>query len=406
MVDHGTNRRSHAAVCPEPFAVECSATETSRPCALAANSTSSAAETLQAALDGITSVGRLMLDLRELSFIDSTGLHLLVALDARSRQDGFQLTLLAPRAPADRAIRVCGLDRVLPFVAGNIAAGGPRVSRGRGALTMPGHGEREAGDLRAYAEHRDPQVRERLIHRYLPLANSIARRFDRGSRVPREDLEQIAAIGLLKALDRYDPSNGAAFSTFAVPTIRGEIQRHLRDFAWMVRPPRALQERSIRVEREREQLTNDLGRNPTACELAARVGCTLEELVDASEAALARASDSFDRPVSKREGDAATLGEQLGGEDSRFEAAENAATIDRLLHTLPERDELVLRLRFHDDLTQTEIARRSSAARRCTCLASCAPPSPQLSGIAATTSGGPGEPNTTPGGYQRALALD
>jgi RNA polymerase sigma-B factor len=217
---------------------------------------------------------------------------------------------------------------------------------------------REAADLRAYADHREPRARDRLIRDYLPLANAIARRFDRGQRVPLEDLQQVAAIGLLKALDRYDPAHGAAFSTFAVPTMRGEIMRYLRDFTWTVRPPRELQQRAIGIEREREQLTNGLGRNPTARELAAQVGCTLEELLDASEAAHARSSDSFDRPVTTQEGDAATLGERLGQEDPGFEAAESSATLDRLLNTLSEREQLVLRLRFREDLTQTEIARR------------------------------------------------
>ena len=217
---------------------------------------------------------------------------------------------------------------------------------------------REAADLRAYADHREPRARDRLIRDYLPLANAIARRFDRGQRVPLEDLEQVAAIGLLKALDRYDPANGAAFSTFAVPTMQGEVRRYFRDFTWTVRPPRELQQRAIGIEREREQLTNGLGRNPTARELAAQVGCTLEELLDASEAAHARSSDSFDRPVTTQEGDAATLGERLGQEDPGFEAAESSATLDRLLNTLSEREQLVLRLRFREDLTQTEIARR------------------------------------------------
>ncbi len=218
--------------------------------------------------------------------------------------------------------------------------------------------ERDAADLRAYADHRDPRARERLIRNHLPLAKSIARRFDHGQRVPLDDLQQIAAIGLLKALDRYDPAHGTAFSTFAVPTMRGEILRYLRDFSWTVRPPRELQERAIRIEREREQLTNDLGRNPTARELAAQVGCTHEELIDASEAAHARSSDSFDRPTTTETGDAATLGERLGDEDAGFEAAEASATLDRLLSALPERDQLVLRLRFREDLTQIEIARR------------------------------------------------
>ena len=175
------------------------------------------------------------------------------------------------------------------------------------------HAERrhEPADFRAYAEHRDPHARERLLRAHLPLANAIARRFDRGDRVPLEDLQQIAALGLIKALDRFDPDNGAAFSSFAVPTIQGEIRRYFRDFTWTVRPPRDLQERAIRIEREREQLTSDLGRSPTAAELAHRLGCTIEDILDATEAAQARSSDSFDRPVAADGEDAATLASGL-----------------------------------------------------------------------------------------------
>ena len=217
----------------------------------------------------------------------------------------------------------------------------------------------EAADFRAVAaDHGDKRARERLIRAYLPLARSIARRFDRGGRVPLEDLQQIAAIGLIKALDRYDPDNGAAFSSFAVPTMRGEILRHFRDFTWMVRPPRDLQERAIRIERERELLTNDLGRNPTAAELAERIGCTVEELVDAAQAARARTSDSFDRPLHANEEDDETLGARLGTEDPGFADAEASATVDHLPDALPGRSRLVLHLRFREDLTQAEISRR------------------------------------------------
>jgi RNA polymerase sigma-B factor len=198
---------------------------------------------------------------------------------------------------------------------------------------------------------------EPVLRAYLPLANSVARRFA-GRGVPVEDLQQIAAVGLIKALERFDPDHGAAFSSLAVPTMQGEIRRYFRDFTWSVRPPRKLQERVIRVAREREQFTSDVGRNATAGELAERIGCTIEEIIDALEAAQARGSDSFDRPLGSEEDGGVTLGQWLGRDDPGFAAAEATADVDRLLDTLPAREALVLRLRFHEDLTQAEIGER------------------------------------------------
>jgi RNA polymerase sigma-B factor len=215
----------------------------------------------------------------------------------------------------------------------------------------------ERADFLAYAAHRDRETRERLIRGYLPLADSIAKRFDRGGRVPLDDLKQIAAMGLMKALDRYDPGHGAAFSSFAVPTMEGEIRRYFRDATWMVRPPRDLQERAVRIEREREVLTYAFGRNPTADELAERMGCTDEEIIDAIEAAQARATESFDRPTLAQD-DGGTLEDRLGAEDAGFAAAEASATLDLLLGSVSERERLALRLRFREDLTQAEIGRR------------------------------------------------
>ena len=143
-----------------------------------------------------------------------------------------------------------------------------------------------------------------------------------------------------------------------MPTIQGEIRRYFRDFSWTIRPPRDLQERAIRIERDREQLTSELGRSPTAAELAQRLGCTIEDILDATEAAQARGSDSFDRPVAADGDDAATLADRLGAEDPGFVAAEVTATVDGLLATLSERDALVVHLRFREDLTQAEIGER------------------------------------------------
>ena len=237
------------------------------------------------------------------------------------------------------------------------AAAGSAPGRRRGARVQPDR-RRDAADFRAYAERRDAGARERLIRAHLPLANAIARRFDRGGRVPLDDLQQVAALGLIKALDRFDPDQGFAFSSFAVPTMEGEIRRYFRDFTWSVRPPRELQERAVRIERVREQLSSELGRSPTARELAARIGCTIEEVMDASEAARARGSDSLDRPVAADEADGGSLGERLGFEDPGFAAAEATVTVDGLLATLSEREALAVRLRFHEDLTQAEIGAR------------------------------------------------
>ena len=228
---------------------------------------------------------------------------------------------------------------------------------GRGGARQHHDRRTDGADFRAYAERRDPQARERLIRGHLPLAHAIARRFDRGDRVPLDDLRQVAALGLIKALERFDPEKGVAFSSFAVPTIQGELRRYFRDFTWIVRPPRDLQERAVRIERERDTLTSDLGRAPTAWELADRIGCSVEDIVDATEAAQARGSDSFDRTIGTDEDDA-TLAERLGDDDPGFAASETTITLDRLLDTLSERDARVVCLRFHEDLTQAEIGAR------------------------------------------------
>ena len=277
------------------------------------------------------------------------------------------------------------------------AAAGSAPGRRRGARVQPDR-RRDAADFRAYAERRDAGARERLIRAHLPLANAIARRFDRGGRVPLDDLQQVAALGLIKALDRFEPDQGFAFSSFAVPTMEGEIRRYFRDFTWSVRPPRELQERAVRIERVREQLSSELGRSPTARELAARIGCTIEEVMDASEAAQARGSDSLDRPVAADEADGGSLGERLGFEDPGFAAAEATVTVDGLLATLSEREALAVRLRFHEDLTQAEIGARIG----CSLMQVSRILRAALTQIAGHAAGGAAPPRRP----QRELALD
>jgi RNA polymerase sigma-B factor len=212
--------------------------------------------------------------------------------------------------------------------------------------------EAPAGDRR---RDRDRLPREALIERYLPLARHLARRY-KGGGAELDDLYQVAAFALVKAVDRFDPDRGIAFSTFAVPTIVGELKRHFRDHGWVVRVPRDVQELKLRLDRMVAALTGEIGRTPTAGELADRTGATIEQVLEALGAASAHYPDSLDRPVNEDGDDG--LAQLLGGEDPGYEEVENSELVDGLLATLPERERLILKLRFEDELTQAEIGRR------------------------------------------------
>ena len=202
----------------------------------------------------------------------------------------------------------------------------------------------------------DQFAREQLVQRFLPLARQLARRYQRGGE-PLDDLTQVASLGLLKAIDRFDPTRETAFSSFAVPTILGELKRHFRDKGWSVRVPRDLQELAVKLEPANEGLTRELGRAATPGELAQRLGVTLEQVLEAREAAGAYRAVSLDRPrEDDEEGDG--LGVAFGIEDPGFGEAEDSATVQRLMRVLTDREREVLRLRFAEDLTQAEIGTR------------------------------------------------
>jgi RNA polymerase sigma-B factor len=203
----------------------------------------------------------------------------------------------------------------------------------------------------------DQLAREALVQRFLPLARQLARRYHRGGE-QLDDLVQVASLGLLKAIDRFDPTRETAFSSFAVPTILGELKRHFRDKGWSVRVPRDLQELAVRLEPTNEALSRELGRGATPTELAQRLGVTLEQLLEAREAAGAYRAVSLDRPRDDDEDGAEGLGVAFGVEDRGFDEAEDAATVERLMRVLTERERDVLRLRFAEDLTQAEIGAR------------------------------------------------
>ena len=210
--------------------------------------------------------------------------------------------------------------------------------------------------LERYHRDRDRAAREALVARFLPLARQLARRYQRGGE-PLDDLTQVASLGLLKAIDRFDPTRSTAFSSFAVPTILGELKRHFRDRGWSVRVPRDLQELAVRVDRVTDDLARSLGRAPTPDEIGSEIGVTVEQVLEAREAAGAYRAVSLDRPREEdEEGDAMT--DKMGVEDPGFGLAEDAATVERLMDVLTDREREVLRLRFVEDLTQSEIGAR------------------------------------------------
>jgi RNA polymerase sigma-B factor len=210
--------------------------------------------------------------------------------------------------------------------------------------------------LERYHRDRDPAAREALVERFLPLARQLARRYQRGGE-PLDDLIQVASLGLLKAIDRFEPTRSTAFSSFAVPTILGELKRHFRDRGWSVRVPRDLQELAVRVDRVTDDLARRLGRAPTPDEIGSEIGVTVEQVLEAREAAGAYRAVSLDRPREEDEdGDGMT--DRMGVEDPGFGLAEDAATVERLMRVLSDREREVLRLRFAEDLTQSEIGQR------------------------------------------------
>ena len=219
-------------------------------------------------------------------------------------------------------------------------------------------GRRAGGEelLALYHRTGDPRVRDRAIEQYMPLARRLAARYHRRQE-PFEDLVQVASLGLVKAVERYDPERGTRFSSYAVPTISGELRRHFRGTAWNLHVPRGVQENALRVRDAAARLTHRLGRSPRVSELEEETGLDAEAISEALHARAVQATASLDQAVggAAEEGDA-TLGELIGTEDDGFELAERHADVGPLLRSLPQREREVLFLRFARDMTQSEIA--------------------------------------------------
>jgi RNA polymerase sigma-B factor len=202
------------------------------------------------------------------------------------------------------------------------------------------------------ASKRDPVDREILVERFLPLARSLAQRYVRAGEA-FDDIFQVACLGLVNAIDRYDLSRGRAFSSFAVPTIAGEIKRYYRDKTWAVNVPRDLQDRTLAVDRAARELESTLGHHPTIAELADHLGVEDEDILDTLHATHAQRADSLDAPYG--DGDPATRGETIASHDDGFHRAEQRADLARLTAILTPRDQRIVALRFQHDLTQHEI---------------------------------------------------
>lgn len=209
--------------------------------------------------------------------------------------------------------------------------------------------------LAARARKGDSQAREALIAEHLPLARALARRYRRGSE-SLDDLVQVASVGLIKAVDRFDPDRGHSFSTFAQPTIVGELLRHFRDTGWGVHVARGTQELALKVRTAAEAIETETGVSATPRQLAERIGADLEAVVEALGALANRTALSLATPAGHEDEGDATIADTLGDVEEGYRVAEARALLAPALKHLPEREQKILKMRFVDDLTQSEIA--------------------------------------------------
>jgi RNA polymerase sigma-B factor len=237
---------------------------------------------------------------------------------------------------------------------GSAGNGGSSTSAGSGSPMDTAHrAARERELLRRYHERGDTRARDQLAEEMVPLARALAGRYT-GRGEPLDDLVQVACVGIMKAIDGFDLTREVRFSSYATPTVLGEIKRYFRDKTWALRVPRGLQELQIEVAKARDKLTTTLGRSPTVQELADAIDSPFEEVLQTIQSQDARRTRSLDEPT----GEDVTLADSLGQRDPDIARAEMRVLLDEAMDVLSDRDREVLRLRFVGDLTQTEIATR------------------------------------------------
>jgi RNA polymerase sigma-B factor len=210
--------------------------------------------------------------------------------------------------------------------------------------------------IRRYQDEGDRAARDAAVESLIPLVASLCRRYE--GRAEWDDLMQVATLGLVKAIERFDPDHGYAISSFAVPTILGELRRYFRDRTWAVRPPRSLQERSLLVSRAIAKLTALHGRSPVPAVVAEHLGMSEEDVVEAIVAGRAYSTDSLDAPAGSDDDESATLGSRIGQADQELAKAEQRTLLAGLMDVLSDREVEILRLRFEEDLTQAEIGKQ------------------------------------------------
>jgi RNA polymerase sigma-B factor len=222
-----------------------------------------------------------------------------------------------------------------------------------GVASTAARAARERDLLRRYHVDGDRHARDQLAEEMLPLARALASRYA-GRGEPIEDLVQVACVGMMKAIDGFDLERGVRFSSYATPTVLGEIKRYFRDKTWAMRVPRGMQELQLEIARARDRLTHRLGRSPNVQELADAVQAPFEEVLQTIQSQDARRTRSLDEPI----GEDMTLADSVGGLDPDLARAEIRVLLLESFDVLSPRDQEVLRLRFAEDLTQTEISRR------------------------------------------------
>ncbi|WP_432824568.1 SigB/SigF/SigG family RNA polymerase sigma factor [Dactylosporangium sp. CA-092794] len=307
----------------------------------------------------------IVLDVCGLRLLDAAAIKVLLYLRRRAEHLDGGLRLAGPARTVLTALEIAGVAKQLGAYDD---LDWPLAQRRRLPIDLDdlhlghGHWPAEVTELLTRLHRFDPadpgrrRARDEVIEVCLPTARQIARRYG-GAGEPFADLMQVAALGLLKAVDGFDPSRGIEFGAYATPTIAGEIKRHFRDRTWGVRLPRRLQELRLQVNHSRDELTQRLGRAPTIADLAADVQAGAEEIVEVLGAGHAYRPISLDTPTRTAD-ETTTIADTVGGEASEYSLVEYRESLRVLIERLPERERRILALRFYGNLTQTEIADR------------------------------------------------